>query len=578
MDQVASKAEDQVTVETDAGCRLRDGVVLRANIYRPAEPGPHPVLLCRTPYDKLHPRYVRIAEELALRGYVAVVQDIRGRGASGGDWAWHMIPEGQLAESRDGYDSCEWAAALPGADGQVGTWGNSYPSWLIWRMAAARPPSLKAIFTSGFSVDTLECTHGVFETGIRLRWQHGMAVSSRARSGDVAYPSTVDEANHYWDRVLRGKWLWHLPLDDVPDALFGPTAAMQRDYWRNIAGEHWALDAVHPLVEVPTCTLTGWWDRLNGAAGHYPGMVANGPAGTRSQHRLIIGPWVHDVEAKGGWTGPRSYDTAAELDLVDVLCRWYDHHLKGQGTDIDGEGPVRLFVLNDNRWANVPNWPPPGVEHRPLFLRGGGDANTPDGDGALEFDAPGSEPCDRFVYNPADPVMSLVEPDGQASACDQRPLAARRDILVYQTGPLDQDLLLAGPIELFLHAASDCPDTDFVARLIEVGEDGLAINIAQGFIRARYREGFDREVMLSADEPVELKIDLSPVGIRFRRGSRIRLDVTSSDFPTFDRNHNTGAPFSSDRELRIARQTVLHDTEHPSRLVLPVVVDESCWS
>jgi len=186
-------------------------------------------------------------------------------------------------------------------------------------------------------------------------------------------------------------------------------------------------------------------------------------------------------------------------------------------------------------------------------------------------DDPGVEPPDYFTYDPADPVMSLVGPDGQAAACDQRPLAARSDILVYQTPPLEENVLLVGPVWCHLWAASDGVDTDFVARLIEVGADGLAVNISQGILRARYREGYDRETPLVLGEPAEFTIRMMPVGIRLKRGSRLRLDVTSSDFPTFDRNHNTGKPFHADRELRVARQTVLHREEYPSRIMLPLL-------
>lgn len=559
-----------IAEQTDVACRLRDGTLLRADVYRPSGPGRFPVLLCRTPYDKRHPRYVAIGRALAQRGYLAVVQDIRGRDASGGTWTWHMTEEGQTIEAADGYDACEWASGLPGSDGQVGTWGNSYPSWLIWRMASAQPPSLKAIFTSGFSARTLACTSGIFETGIRLRWQHHMAVSSRRRIGDTAFPQTVAEADHNWDRLLRGKWIWHVPLDEVPDELFGPDAAMQKQYWRDINQEFWALDRSYAEVTVPTATLTGWWDRLNQCAFHFCGMRQAGPAATRDTHRLVIGPWIHDVESKGDWVGPRDYGPEAKLYLPDELTRWYDLHLKGI-TPAD-DAPVRLFLLNENRWSQHESWPPPGTVERPLFLGANGAANTPDGGGQLLAD-PGSSGSDTYLYDPRDPVLSLVEPDGQAAACDQRPLRRRRDILVYQTPPLREDMVLAGPVSCTLWISSDAPDTDFVARLIEVGADGVAVNISHGILRCRYRDGFDTEHLLEPGTPTEITISMLPVGIRFKPGSRLRLDITSSDFPTFDRNHNTGRPFHSDAELRLARQVLLHGGSHPSRLVLPVLAD-----
>ena len=560
-----------VEEQQDVECRLRDGIVLRADIYRPAGPGRFPVLLCRTPYDKRHARYVNIAAVLAERGYVAVVQDIRGRGASGGEWVWHMSEEGQILEAEDGYDTCEWAAGLPGSDGRVGTWGNSYPSWLIWRMASARPPSLKAIFSSGFSARTLDCTSGIFETGIRLRWQHHMAVSSRLRLGDKAFPQTVAEADHNWDRLLRGKWTWHLPLSGVPDELFGPDAARQRRYWEEINREFWALDQSYPDVDVPTATLTGWWDRLSHCSFHFTGMETAGPAATRGQHRLVIGPWIHDVEGQSNWRPPRDQGPGASLFLPDELTRWYDFQFKDIAPEDDA--PVRLYLVNDGRWSQYDRWPPANMVETPLYLASGGRANSPAGDGALAF-APQQSGSDSFVYDPNDPVLSLVGLDGQAAACDQSPLRDRQDILVYQTAPLEDDLVLAGPLSCTLWIASDAPDTDFVVRLIEVGADGLAINISQGILRCRYRLGYEQEVLLEPGIPTEITIKMLPVGIRFRKGSRLRLDITSSDFPTFDRNHNTGRRFYDDAELRIARQTVFSGETHPSRLVLPVLADD----
>lgn len=557
---------DNVHRHIDAECRARDGAVLRADVYRLRNAPPSPVLLCRTCYDKSHPRYRYMATELAQRGYVAVVQDIRGRGASEGEWCWHLDESGAAVEERDGYDACEWSARLDGSDGQVGTFGNSYPSWLIWRMAAAQPPSLKAIFTSGFPVTTLANTYGVFETGIRLRWHHQMAVSSRRRIGDTGYPSTEGEAMHHWDALLRGRYLWQVPLADVPDHLFGPDAPKLRQYWRDVAAEFYRLGEVHPRVSVPTCTLTGWWDRINSAVEHFEGMRANGPVALRGSHRLIVGPWVHDVEAPKMQSLPRSYGEAARLDLPALIARWYDHVLKGIDNGLGDEPPVVAFMVNENRWRFFDAWPPRQSREVAFHLNGES--------GGLTRKPPAKERRDRYDYDPADPVPSLVGPSGQAACCDQAPLRDRRDVLVYQTEPLEEDVAVMGPVSCVLRVASDCPDTDFVARLIEVGHDGLAINLCQGMLRMRYREGYDREVPLEPDRPVTVTIRMMIAGILFRAGSRIRLDITSSDFPAFDRNHNTGRPFETDAELRVARQTVFSGGMEPSRLVLPVLAQD----
>lgn len=557
------------TKETDVTCIVRDGTVLRADVYRPSKSGLYPVLLCRTPYDKSHLRYEYMASELARRGYIAVVQDIRGRSSSGGEWAWHLDHAGAGVEQCDGFDSCEWAAGLEGSDRQVGTFGNSYPSWCIWQMAAAQPPSLKAIFTSGFPVTTLENTCGVFETGIRLRWHHNMAVSSRLHQGDNSYPSTEHEAQHNWDALLRGKYTWQVPLDGLPDHLFGPDNVKLRQYWRDIAEEFYGLDKLHFKIQVPTCTLTGWWDRINSAASHFTLMRENGPSDIRDRHRLIIGPWVHDVEAPEFSPLPRDYGPEAKLNLPEIIARWYDYELKGIDNGLAEEPPVRVFMLNQNRWRFEREWPPQATQ-TPFYLDGD-KSGTVSAAANLGENLPNSETTEFFVYDPANPVPSLLGPSGQAAACDQAPLRDRGDILKYQTEPLSEDVTILGPVSCKIWVASDCPDTDFFARLIEVGKDGLAINLSQGMLRMRYRNGFDREDMLVPDLPFEIKISMMIAGVVLKAGSRIRLDITSSDFPTFDRNHNTGRPFYSDAELRVANQTLFFGPAHPSHVTLPVM-------
>lgn len=566
----APRAYD-ITVTPDVPVQMRDGTLLRADVYRPVGAGRVPVTLCRTPYDKHRAKDVRVAQALARAGYISVVLDIRGRNASDGRWTWHLAAKGSTIESSDGYDSCEWAAGLDGSNGRVGGWGNSYPAWLAWRMAGAQPPSLRTIFASGFPVHTTDCMDGIFQPGIYLRFLYQMAVSERHHHGDTGYPATVADANYVWDRIERGKWLWHTPFDDLPDDLFGAPARMLKDYFRAISHDFWALDAIHGSVAVPTSTLTGWWDRLSGTVDHFSSMRQRGPQRTRAAHRLTIGPWVHDVTGQGDWVGPRDYGVGTTIQYESVLQRWFDHHLREIDTGIGRERPVRLYILNEG-WRYADTWPPAGVAPRSLYLRSGGRANTPAGDGRLSADEPGREQPDHFTYDPVDPVMSLADgDDGQVSAADQKPLYRRRDILVYQTDLLADDIVVVGNVECRLWVSSDCPDTDFVARLIEVGADGLAMNLTQGIMRTRYRLGFEQEVMLERGEPTLLTIKMLAAGIRFRRGTRIRLDVTSSDFPLYDRNHNTGQPFFSDRALRVAHQVVYHDPEHRSELVLPVV-------
>jgi putative CocE/NonD family hydrolase len=559
-----------VSVTKNVPCRVRDGTVLCADVYRPDGGGRLPVLLCRTPYDKSGALYVKDAEAIASRGYIVAVQDARGRYASDGEYNWMFGWPGQAANAADGFDAVEWAAALDGSDGQVGIWGNSYPSSLAWRLAGEQPPSLKAMYTSGMAMRHTEMCFGILETGRRLQWIHSMAADARRRAGDPFGPHTREEADDAWMRVDRGKWIWRLPLESIPEEVFSTLTAQLRTHFREVHHDYWAFDKVHPKVQVPVSCTTGWWDRLGGTVNNYAGVARNGPAVLRGRHRLVVGPWGHSTERWVGNLGPRDYGPNANRSYPEMLTRYFDRELKHRDNGLEREPPVGLFVLNDNAWRHEHEWPLARTHYTDFFFHSAGKANTARGDGALIAEPKPSEP-DRYLYDPADPVMSLMELNAQAVPCDQAILARRRDILVYQTPPLTEDLLAIGPVACHLWAASDAPDTDFAAKLIEVGADGVAQNLCYGILRARFRRGFDKPELLDPGTPQEYVIPMMQVGIRFKKGSRIRIDIASSDFPNFDRNHNTGRDYWSDPDLRVARQTVFHDPRFPSRVVLPVI-------
>jgi uncharacterized protein len=301
-------------------------------------------------------------------------------------------------------------------------------------------------------------------------------------------------------------------LDTIPDRLFGPTAEPLREYMADarLAAEHWEGSWRHADVAVPTCSLTGIWDRLNECAEHFTAMRRVGPESARDQHRLVIGPWVHDVEGEPDWVDPRGRGTGRGGGHLAHLLAWYDHHLRGVDAGLADEPPVKVYVVNEG-WRYFSDWPPVEVVAEPWFLHSGGSAATTRGDGRLDRVAPGVEPADGFVYDPADPVMSLY--DGQLVASDQAPLADREDVLVFRSAPLSEDVVVVGRPEARIWLASDRPDTDVFVRLIEEGEDGVAINVAQGVVRARYRHGYDEEVMLEPGVPTEFVVQLLATGI-----------------------------------------------------------------
>lgn len=562
---------NEIEILLDVEMTTRDGCVLRSDIFRPKGDGPFPVILSRTPYNKaLAPINSDFARRLAERGYIAVLQDIRGVHASVGEHIWMFDADAQAMETLDGIDAVRWAAELPKSDGRVGAFGASYPAWLLWCVAGDLPEQLKTMFVAGMTTAVRDMHFGIFETARRLQWTYHQAAGARRRTGE-GFPSTFEDANEHWTRHLRGKWLWTLPLRDIPEEVFGPLDGALRKYAGVHDKELWDFETAHRKLDIPVCNQTGWWDRLVRGTYHYDELMKQGDAKARDGHRLVIGPWPHSPNKLTTKTYPRSYGPASEGSFADMVADWHDTHLKGVRRDIAAGDPVQLFILNDNGWHGFQNWPPAEAEMRPLYLHSGGGANTIRGDGTLTWEAPGDEPSDSYAYDPADPVMSLMDENGQSAPVSQRPNELRRDVLIFQTEPLAEDLLVIGHVTGDLWAASSAVETDFLMRLIEVGDDGLAINLCQGILRSSYRDGYENPSPMTPDTPYRFKLDIGPTGILFRAGSRIRVDVTSSDFPAFDRNHNTGKDYWSDPELIVAKQTVFHDAARPSAINLPVV-------
>ena len=560
-----------ITIERDQECVTRDGTILRADVYYQTGSDPQPVLVCRTPYNKLQSRYQEHATDIASGGYTVVVQDMRGRYASEGEYRWMWIDKHETFDVQDGYDTIEWAAKLPQSDGRVGTWGHSNASWAIWVMLHSQPPSLTAALASGISMNMLDITFGVWETGRRLEWAYMMAADVRRREGRDDGPLTPEDATYRWNAVERSKYIWWLPLEDIPEHVFAGLTEQYQSFLRNTNQEYMRFNEVHPKVEVPVMQITGWWDRLIGTIDNYEGLITDGDPELRKEHRLVVGPWGHDATDYTRKIGPIDYGPQAEATYPELIVRWYDFVLKGKDDGLAEEKPVQLFVLNRNEWIGADAWPLPETQYTDLYLGSGGSANTVHGDGTLSFDKPRGATSDEFDYDPRDPVMSLMHQNSQSIPINQAPNDHRRDILVYDTEPMSEDLDVIGPVRVKLWASTDALETDFAAKLAIVHEDGLCVNLTYGIIRTSYREGFDEIAHNEPGEPYEYEIKLNPVGCRFKKGQRIRLYITSSDFPNFDRNHNTGKDYWSDTELRVAHQTIFHSEAMPSHIVLPVI-------
>jgi uncharacterized protein len=562
---LAWSAPYPVVVEKNVEARMRDGVVLRADLYRPEASGRFPALLKRTPYSKAAASEVPFFHRLASQGFVVAVQDTRGRYTSEGVSRPHD-------EAEDGYDTVEWLAGLPYVDGKVGMFGGSYAATTQLTAASLNPRGLVALFPSASYASRYDMVFqgGAFYLLDGLRWNLGQAVDVRRRlsqpelSRDSPIGLTDEE-----DELVEERWVWHLPLstmnaqslrDYMPgyfDMLSHPT---YDSYW-----ERYDISGRHGSFETPALHLTGWYDSLLvGTLRNFQGLRSKAatPA-ARSGQRLVVGPWTHARPSLSSTSiGGIDFGPEAGLDSAALMERWFRQQLNGEDTGILHEAPVKLFIMGDNRWRDEAEWPLSRAVPTFFYLREGG---------TLSREAPSEEAPDRFTYDPWNPVPTPTREGYSRSPEDTTALDERADVLVYVSPPLEVPLEATGYIELVLHAASSARDTDFTGKLLDVSPDGSMRMLTEGILRARYRNGFDREELLTPGQAVELTLDLGATGNVFLPGHRIRLEVSSSNFPRFDRNPNTGGVFGKDAQPVVAQQSVFHDRSRPSRLVLPVV-------
>ncbi len=575
----------KVVVTKNVPARMRDGVVLHADVYRPDARERFPVLLMRLPYDKNLRQRPGDIDYFVERGYVVVVQDTRGRFASEGQEYYALVHE-----IDDGYDAVEWAAAQSWSDGGVGTLGQSYLGATQYLLASTRPPHLKCQFPISSGADFHQCwvyhTGGAFELGWQIPYAIFMARDSIARQGLtqsllpelerdlVKAPTTF--AQPLSDAAYR-----RLPLMSWAETL-KPVARYLGDYLRHPEyGPYWwpiDMERQHGNVATPMYHVTSWYDIfLHGGLANFSGLRRRGMTeATRRAQKLLIGPWAHlfpYTNPTSGGTGEADFGSAALLDIHAIQLRWFDHFLKGIDTGILDEPPVKLFVMGENTWRDEHEWPLGRTRYTPCYFHSRGKANTLHGDGTLGPSSPEEEAPDRYVYDPNDPVPTrgggtLIIPMG---AYDQRPVEERRDVLVYTSAPMDTALEVTGPVKVMLYATSSAPDTDFTAKLVDVRPDGYAQNLTDGIIRARYRRSREHPTLLDAGEVTEFTIDLWATSHVFLLGHRIRVDISSSNFPRFDRNLNTGEDQATSARVQTAEQTIFHDRRYPSHILLPVI-------
>jgi putative CocE/NonD family hydrolase len=556
---------------------MRDGLKLVTDIYRREGTAPTPALVARTPYNKdgmLAGGDTFDILRAVQAGYTVVTQDVRGRYASEGTFNPHM------QETADGVDAFTWAAAQPWSNGVLGTFGGSYLGATQWLPAREQPPALRAVAPAVTFSDGYEgCSYqGGAKVLHDLRWVVANIIPAkmerRATRGEklleIDTPLDVDGA------------LAELPLATHP--LIQEYASFYIDWLTHCtADDYWlpaAPSAGYEQINVPALNISGWYDIFTWSTlENYMGMKKRSGSELSRQPRVTIGPWTHMnfsgsfPERKFGWAG-----SAAAIDLPGIHLRWFDRWLKGEENGIDNEPPVMIFVMGIDEWRSEADWPFPDTQYHPYYLHSGGKANTRHGDGILSTQPPADEPSDVYLYNPLRPVPTvggqvILPGDNAMGPRDQSEVELRDDVLIYSTPVLEQAVEVMGPIELRLFVSSSAPDTDFTGKLVDVFPDGRAMILTEGILRARDRNSVTELELMEPGKIYELRLNLWATANVFLPGHRLRLEVSSSNFPRFERNSNTGGDIVNGTadQYQTAVNHIFHDAAHPTHLILPII-------
>jgi putative CocE/NonD family hydrolase len=566
---IISKPVYKVRMALGVMVPMRDGVKLSSDLYFPDTEGKFPAILIRTPYNNSSSRYDRYGKFYASRGYVVVTQDCRGRYDSEGEW-YPFVGDGY-----DGHDTIEWIARQPWSNGKVGMTGVSYVGYVQWMAAVENPPHLTCIFSYGSPSSIYGDTWFSFGTLYlmdAITWAFLMDGRTNQNMGV-----------HDWLNLKD-----HLPLMTMDEFL-----GRKIDYWKDWLShpnydDYWAEQGLigrYHEIDIPSVTVTGWYDDgQHGSLENYYGIMREGTETARKNAKLIIGYWRHGgpyPHTDNYYTELGAFDFGddALLDLETYELRWFDHWLKGYPNNIMDEPKVKLFILGRNEWRDEAEWPLPDAKYTKFYFHSKGKANTLFGDGLLNTAPPGEESTDEYVYDPADPVPSVRGGTGarggiSSDPIDQRINEKRMDVLCYTSDLLKEDLEITGPIKIILYASSSAKDTDFCGKLVDVHPNGAAYNVcyaASGLLSARFRESLEKPSLIEPGKVYKYEIALRPTGIVFKKAHRIRVEISSSDFPVFNRNLNTGEDPYTSTEMVKAEQTIYHSLEYPSHIVLPVI-------
>jgi hypothetical protein len=549
--QAESQVKYQVKEELNVKVSMRDGIRLSTNIYRPDAPGKFPVILVRTPYGNGGEGH-KDGHFFAQQGFVVVDQDCRGRYESEGEFYAMKF------EAEDGYDMQQWVGQQSWCNGKIGTSGGSYVGFTQWMPAPLQSPYLKTMFAAVTFSDFYETLYqnGAFRLGLFGSW-----------SIEMTPPNLInnDFINKRMDSVMMT-----LPIIEMDKAM-GWRIPFLRDWFSHpVRDSYWEKTSVgdnYSKINASVYNVGGWYDILLGSTiENYLKMTAENIAPEiRKKQKLLIGPWEHNWGNQK--VGELDFGKEASFNSRELRLRWFNSQLKGEDNEIINKPPVKIFVMGENKWRYENEWPLARTNYTKYYFHSEGRANTLSGNGTLETRKPNNEPVDKFVYDPSDPVVSEKE----IIPYDQTTIEKRGDVLVYTSSPLKNDLEVTGPVEVQLFASSTAKNTDFTAKLVDVYPDGRAMRICEGIIRASYRSSNEKPTNIEPGKIYEYTIDLWATSNLFKAGHQIRVEISSSNFPRFDRNLNTGNNPATDTTKIIAKQIIYHDENYPSCIVLPII-------
>ncbi len=536
---------------------MRDGVRLHTLVYKPGK-AKYPVVLTRGYW----PGFESHGQFFNAHGYVYVGQSTRGHGESEGD---EGVSRRFLDDREDGYDTLEWISEQPWCDGNIAMYGKSYWASTQWHAAVADHPNLKAIVPQNTNPESFSC-------GYRTNGVLSLAMTARGRAYDKNDWKAIDEIG--WNQYFS-----HLPLLTLDRIVGGASEPGSADLWRDYVrhttyDDFWkslTLAGEYEAISIPVFLMGGWYD-------YYPGAVLNAFVQLRQHGNERVRVVIDSSDHLNRSVGDRDFGDEVPKNELELAVRWLDHVLKGKDNGIEDEPPVQIFVMGINEWRHEDEWPLTRTSYRKYYFHSPGGSQH----GSLNTVPPGDElPC-KYIYDPENPVPTLggnhsfadtsIPDIIRAGPVDQRPNEARSDVLVFTGEPLNADLEVIGPIEVKLFASSSARDTDFVVKLIDVYPNGTALNLTEGIVRARFRKSiWEPPELIVPGKIYEYSIELLPTSNVFKKGHRLRIHLTSSNFPHWERNLNTGNDPATDVVMEKAEQTVYHDRQHSSHIVLPII-------